>query len=406
MSGSGAQIGPLDIAMNVVKECDREGKPAPDSAGFNAAFAAASKAIAEAPFVIHQAKEIPPPEKRIAALEAYAASSLYGVKLERPPLIIQGIIPAGLSVLAAPPKRGKSYLALGAASSVATGAPFLGMGTRQGDVLYMDLESRQYRVQDRLKQLMPGSFPKRLFITHDAQAMNAGLLEQLGEWCAEHPATSLIIIDTLGRVKGGSKRNENAYESDTRIFGELQRFAQRHKLAVLVVHHLRKGSTRGENSDPVERISGSMGLAGVCDAILMLDGKRGEDTSVLSVTARDFERAEYVLRFECGVWSLQSTDTETWREEQSYVRSGVVRGLLALMEGLNPPVWQGTAAQLLEALQAASPEPLGVFRAREVSEQLDQHAEALFKREDIRVRRSTVRGRRIIRIEKGQHSSL
>lgn len=171
---------------------------------------------------------------------------------------------------------------------------------------------------------MPGNFPERLWITHDAERIDVGLLDQLEEWCKEHPQTSLIIIDTLGRVKGGSKRGENAYEGDTRIFGELQRFAQQHKLAVLVVHHLKKSGGRGEDADPVERISGSMGLTGVCDSIMMLDGKRGEAESTLSITARDFEQGEYVLRFEGGVWTLQSADMEAWREEQRYVRSGVV----------------------------------------------------------------------------------
>jgi hypothetical protein len=344
------------------------------------------KADAEAPFAIHQAIEQAPPVKRVKALEAYAASSLYGVHLERPPLIIQGIIPAGLSVLAGAPKRGKSWLALAMGIAVATGADFLGMGARKGDVLYMDLESRQYRVQDRLGQLMPGNFPERLWITHDAQAMNAGLLDQLGEWCQDHPQTSLIVIDTLGRVKGGGRRAENAYEADTRIFGELQKFAQSHRLAVVCVHHLRKSNGRGEDSDPVERISGSMGLAGVCDAIMLLDGKRGEAESTLSITARDFARAEYVLRFEGGVWALQSADVEAWREEQSYVRSGVVRGLLALMKQLNPPEWKGTASQLLEAMQGASYEPLGIFDAKQLGRELEQVTRKLYERDGVAVR--------------------
>ena len=356
------------------------------------------KVEAEAPFVIHQAIEQAPPQKRVKALEAYAASSLYGVRLERPPLIIQGIIPAGLSVLAGAPKRGKSWLALAMGIAVATGAPFLDMGTKQGDVLYLDLESRQYRVQDRLAQLMPGNFPERLWITHDAQAMNAGLLDQLEEWCAEHPATSLVIIDTLGRVKGGGRRAENAYEADTRIFGELQRFAQRHKLAVLVVHHLKKSGGRGEDSDPVERISGSMGLAGVCDAIMLLDGKREEAESTLSITARDFERAEYVLRFEGGVWALQSADMEAWREEQAYVRSGVVRGVLALMKGLQPPAWQGTAAQLLEAMQEATDAPLGVYDAKQAGRELEQVTRKLYERDGVTIRRKTIQGKRLLLI--------
>lgn len=349
-------------------------------------MAARRKSDAEAALVIRQAIEQAPPAKRVKALEAYSASSLYGVHLERPPLIIQNIIPAGLSVLAGAPKRGKSWLALAMGISVSTGTSFLGMGTRQGDVLYLDLESRQFRVQDRLGQLLPGNFPERLYISHDAERIDVGLLDQLEGWLGEHPQASLIVVDTLARVKGGGRRGENAYESDSRIFGELQRFAQRHKLAVLVVHHLRKSNGHGEDSDPVERISGSMGLSGVADALLLLDGKRGESESALSIVSRDFESAQYVLRFQGGAWGLQSTDAEAWREEQAYVRSGVVRGVLALMASLNPPEWKGTASQLLEALQSATGEPLGVYDAKQLGRELEQVTRMIYERDGVTIR--------------------
>jgi len=321
---------------------------------------------------------------QVKALEAYTAASLYGAHLERPPLIIQNMIPAGLSVLAGSPKRGKSWLALAMGIAVSTGSAFLGMGTRKGDVLYLDLESRQYRVKDRLERIMPGNFPERLFVAHDAERIDTGLVDQLGEWVKGRPETSLIIIDTLARVKGGGRRGENAYEADSRIFGELQRFAQQHKLGVLVVHHLRKSSARGEDGDPVERISGSMGLAGVCDAIMLLEGKRGEAESTLSVTARDFDRGEYILKFDGGLWRLQSTDSEAWREEQEYSRSGVVRGVLALMR--IRPAWQGTASELLDAMQIATREPLGVFDAKQVGKELERVARRLYERDCVAVR--------------------
>lgn len=352
---------------------------------------------AKEPSTSHPAIEQVTPEKRVKPLQAYTASSLYGVDLERPPLIIQGLIPAGLSVLAGAPKRGKSWLALSMGIAVSTGMPFLGMETRQGDVLYLDLESRQHRVQDRLQRLMPGAGPERLFITHEAERMDAGLLEQLAEWLIEHPKTSLIIVDTLARVKSGNKRGENAYESDSRIFGELQRFAQSHKIAVLVVHHLKK-TGRGDDLDPVERISGSMGLAGTCDSILMLEGKRDDDKSTLNVTARDFEQGEWVLCFDSGAWALQSTDAGAWAEEQDYIRSGAVRGVLTLMRGRQPPVWQGTAAELLEAMQAATDGPLGIYQARQVSEDLERYANKLYNREGVSIRRKIVRGKRILTI--------
>ena len=47
-------------------------------------MAARRKADAEAPFAIRQAIEQAPPVKRVKTLEAYSASSLYGVRLELP----------------------------------------------------------------------------------------------------------------------------------------------------------------------------------------------------------------------------------------------------------------------------------------------------------------------------------
>ena len=84
----------------------------------------------------------PPPEP--PKLEFYSAASLYGRTIERPPIIINNLIPAGLTVLAGAPKRGKSWMALKMALCIASGEPFLGMATSKGAVLYLDLESKWY----------------------------------------------------------------------------------------------------------------------------------------------------------------------------------------------------------------------------------------------------------------------
>lgn len=358
-----------------------------------------AKHEAEKGFVIHQAVEISKPAKQVRELDTYSASSLNGVQIERPPLIINNLIPVGLSVLAGAPKRGKSWLALAMGIAVSTGSPFLGMGTHTGDVLYLDLESRPFRIQDRLSTLNSG-FPKRLRITHDSERIDTGLIDQINMFCTKYPETSLVVVDTIGRVKGGSKRGENAYESDTRIFSELQTFAQQHGIAILCVHHLRKSNGNGKESDPIERISGSMGLAGVCDAILLLNGKRGDNESTLYVTARDFDEHAYVLRFDSGRWVLQSADSEAYREEVAYNRSDVVRGILALIHSLNPPAWQGTATQLLSEIQSIIDGPLQVFNAKQLSNELDRMTLQLYNREGILVKRRMLDGRRIISVSK------
>ena len=88
-----------------------------------------------------QAKPMPPLPKQVKPLEFYRASDLYGKQLKRPPVIVEGMIPAGLTVLAGAPKRGKSWMALKLALCVSKGDKFLGFPTKRGSVLYLDLES-------------------------------------------------------------------------------------------------------------------------------------------------------------------------------------------------------------------------------------------------------------------------
>lgn len=318
--------------------------------GFRARFDALIRGAQKVDLVAEGMRVLPaaqtkPPERQLKKLQTYKASELYGKQLERPPVIVRGMIPSGLTVLAGAPKRGKSWLALELGINVANGDNFLGMKTTQGDVLYMDLESRQYRVQERLQKLVPGRPPEALQICHDAERLDGDLLAQLEDWCSgvQHPV--LIIIDTLGRVKGSSKRGENAYEADTRIFGQLQKFAQNRKLAVVCVHHLRKSK---DSDDWYERISGSNGLTGVADAVLGLGGKRGEEDSTLAISSRDFGDAELILSFDEGVWTLRSANSEEYKREQDYRNSKIVQGVLRLAE--EHGYWEGTPRQLLDEL--------------------------------------------------------
>lgn len=344
---------------------------------------------------IHEAKPTQPEAKTIKKLQVYHAADLYGKTIERPPTIVQGMIPAGLTVLAGAPKRGKSWLSLMLALCVAGGEPFLGAQTTQGDVLYLDLESKQYRVQDRLRKLIVGRAPESLYITHESDRLEAGLVEQLGMWCDDVPHPVLIIIDTLGRVKGGAKRGENAYEGDTRILGDLQKFALERGLAVVCVHHLRKSIA--DSGDVFERISGSMGITGACDSVMVLQGKRGDENSTLSVGSRDFESTELIIGFKDGRWSLRSADSESWREEQAYTNSPYVRAVVAMAHRYHR--WQGTSSQLAEELITFGANA-GDMEPRHVTAALLEMREKLHDREGVMIvpPRKQGKGRRIMEI--------
>ncbi len=70
-----------------------------------------------------------PVDKTISAI---SASDLMKMSIPAPEWAVQNMIPAGLSVLASPPKVGKSFLCLQLALSVATGQPFLEHRTEKG----------------------------------------------------------------------------------------------------------------------------------------------------------------------------------------------------------------------------------------------------------------------------------
>lgn len=318
-------------------------------------------------------------QNRVPEMQVYQAKELYGKELERTPMVIPHMLPIGLNVLAGAPKRGKSWLALAMALAVSGGTTFLNQPCNQGDVLYLDLESRQYRVQDRLRQLTNAPAPDGFFITHEAAPLDGGLYEQLEKWIKSVRHASLIIIDTLGRVKAsGKKSSENAYESDTRLYGALQKWAVEHKLAVLVVHHLRKVR---DSDDWFDKISGSNGLVGVADTVLGLGGVRGEQVSKLMVSGRDIDGDyELAIRFKDGQWSLESASGEEYEEERSFIQSPTIRGVYRMMQ--ETPSWQGTAQDLIDAIIEATGEPM-TQTAKDVQRDLITYSDKLKKRYDI-----------------------
>lgn len=250
-------------------------------------------------------------------IDAYTANDIEGKELKRPEMIVSDFLPAGLTVLAGQPKLGKSWLALLLCCCVANQEPFLGRQTVEGDCLYLDLEGSPSRMQDRLTQLGYG-FPQRLCVAHDCPKMGEGFTEALESWWSETNFPRLIVIDTLARVKAQGRSRMNAYESDSAMFAPLQKFAMEKGIAVVIVTHLKKaGGFLGADEDWLERISGSMGLVGVCDNIWGLFRKRGESTAYLRTSSRDVDAGDMVLRFSDGLWEFVSNDIDGFEFEAS-----------------------------------------------------------------------------------------
>jgi DNA-binding transcriptional ArsR family regulator len=218
-------------------------------------------------------------------------------------VVVPDLIPEGTTVLAAPPKVGKSWLMYQLAVEVAYGGELLGRpvnGGLPGDVLYLALEDSERRAQERLRVALRGRGERggrngagglhRLTLRWDAPSLGDGLEDLLDEWLASHAEGVLVIVDTLGRVRGGRAGDErrNAYQVDVRDLGAVQRLMLGRGAALVIVHHTNKAG----GDDFVQRVSGTHGIVGSADTILSLARKRNDPVGAIEVTSRELVEQE------------------------------------------------------------------------------------------------------------------
>ena len=231
-------------------------------------------------------------------LKTVDADTLLYQPLDKPSFVVDGLIPTGLTLFCGAQKIGKSWLMLKLCLCVSEGRPLWELPTAPGDVLYLCLEDTFYRIQDRLFRLTDEASERLRFAVASCK-LTDGLVGQLEDYLKEHPGTRLIVIDTLQKIRTASK--DNAYANDYGDISLLKDFADRHALAVVVVHHIRKQG----DSDVFNRVSGTTGLTGSADATFVLEKEhRASDTASLYAIGRDIEYQEFTLRFRECSWEL------------------------------------------------------------------------------------------------------
>jgi hypothetical protein len=228
-----------------------------------------------------------PPE-----LETITAAELG--EIDFPPLqwAVPELLPEGLALMAGKPKLGKSFMVLDLALAVA--GTKLAMGSiacQPGAVLYCALEDGQRRIKHRIADMlaMGVKFPACLHISHRMMRLGEGGEEQLERWLDAHPDARLIIIDTWRCIKPGADGRKSAYDEDAAGMQRLHGIAKEWPgLCILVVHHTRKLDA----DDPMDTISGTTGLTGVPDTLLVL-ARHGDGARLVAVSREmeDYDKA-------------------------------------------------------------------------------------------------------------------
>lgn len=219
---------------------------------------------------------------------------------------VQGIVPEGSGLLVGAPKVGKSFFVLDLALAKASGGPALGaVSVAAGPVLYLALEDSDRRVQSRCHGLL-GLAPTPPAFEYITTIEPLRVLDTIAAWLKLHDGECpLVILDTLAKVMPPAASGESTYGRDYRIGSDLKRIIDAQPGAALLVnHHDRKAGA----ADFIDAVSGTHGLAGAADTILVLHRERNDIHGVLRVTGRDVPEERYAVIFDGEGWTLDGAD--------------------------------------------------------------------------------------------------
>lgn len=206
---------------------------------------------------------------------------LWKKQIVKVPPLIDGILTIGTTVIHAPPKAGKSWLALNCAYAIASGGKALGhFQAQKAQVLYLDLEMSEDIQHDRLHTVFPDQPPPPgVHFVDEWPDMDNGFLEELEDYLQDRPYTRLIIVDTMIRIRPkASFRGRSLYDDDADFLKPTMKWAGERGISLVFVHHSRKSG----GSNAIDAMSGSHGLSGSVDNILWLH-KKDEDDEIASL---------------------------------------------------------------------------------------------------------------------------
>ncbi len=222
-------------------------------------------------------------------------------KEDIPPLqfAIKPILPEGLTLFCGRAKSMKSWTMLLISYAVQNGLKFLDHTTIQGNCLYLGLEDSKRRLKDREKKLKLNNLTPPT-VDVEAPYLDMGLEESLQTWIDSVPNPRLICIDTLARVKSRTGYNKagTAYDHDNETLRNIQKLAIKNGVSIVLVSHLNKAP----QDYAFDKITGSTGLQGICDAMWLVErGEHGAQSTFIG-RGRDIMDFEYALNWNEETW--------------------------------------------------------------------------------------------------------
>ncbi len=208
-------------------------------------------------------------------LAPISAREILATDYPAPRWAVPGLVPEGLTILAGHPKVGKSWIALSLGVAVAAGGSFLGKRPAiKGAVTYFALEDNARRIKDRLLRLGVTSSPGELEFEFSLPPIGGGGLEALDSWLEAREDVRLVVLDVFNRIRAPRPKGADPYLHDAGQVALLQALAMRRAVSIYMTHHDKKAGA----DDWLDRVSGTQGIAGGADAVVLLERQRGGAT--------------------------------------------------------------------------------------------------------------------------------
>ena len=223
--------------------------------------------------------------------------------------IVEGLLSDGMILFGGKPKRGKSWLMLDLAMSVATGGQVWRHFPVQEPqpVLYMALEDDRELIWERLQAIQPGVKPSGTFdFLYSFPKLNDGGLNKLQDY-VKSGRYRLIIIDVLARIESPGRRgSEKTYHDIYDMLAPLQDLRRQYPFCLVLVTHLRKS----EAQDVFDGLHGSVAYQGLQDSLWVMDRPVDGSAGTIHTLGKRGHRQVLHLSLVDGHWEFQGYGEE------------------------------------------------------------------------------------------------
>ncbi len=122
-----------------------------------------------------------------------------------------------------------------------------------------------YSIKERRLNTITDDVPPGLYFATGNTSIEGGVCDWIRKFKKEHPTLTFVAIDTFQLIRTATA--DVSYGNDYAELQPLRELAEELQICLLLVHHLRKMGDK----DPINKLSGSTGIAGAVDAIYVLE---------------------------------------------------------------------------------------------------------------------------------------